>query len=55
MVVFHRNLLKGLAKDDALRQALRTLADDPATAHPRYWAPFVLVGDFGPLQTSAAR
>jgi CHAT domain-containing protein/tetratricopeptide (TPR) repeat protein len=55
MVALHQSLLKGLAKDEALRQAMRKLANDPATAHPRYWAPFVLVGDLRPLRTSAAR
>ena len=46
MVAFHRHLRKGLAKDEALRLAMRTLAGDPATKHPFYWAPFMLVGDF---------
>lgn len=55
MVTFHRNLLKGLSKDEALRQAMRTVARDPATAHPSYWAPFVLVGDFRPLRASTPR
>ncbi len=30
---------------EALRQAQLTLANDPATAHPVFWAPFVVVGD----------
>jgi CHAT domain-containing protein len=53
MVSFHRALLKGLAKDEALRQAMRTLAGDSATADPRFWAPFVLVGGYDPLRAGA--
>jgi CHAT domain-containing protein len=55
MVVFHQRLLKGLARDEALRQAMRTLASEPSTAHPRYWAPFVLIGDYRPLRSSSTR
>lgn len=50
MIAFHQNLRSGLAKDEALRQAIRMVAANPATADPYYWAPFVLVGDFGPLR-----
>jgi CHAT domain-containing protein len=50
MVRLHQHLLKGMSKDEALRQAMRALASDPATAHPYYWAPFVLVGDYRPLR-----
>jgi CHAT domain-containing protein len=53
MVALHQQLRKGLAKDEALRLAMRTLAADPRTAHPYYWAPFVLVGDFHPLRISS--
>jgi len=45
MVTFHRNLLNGLEKDEALRQAMIALQQNPATARPFYWAPFVLVGN----------
>ncbi|HET9370499.1 MAG TPA: CHAT domain-containing protein [Vicinamibacterales bacterium] len=45
MVAFHRGLQRGLARDEALRQAMRAVARDKSTAHPYYWAPFVLVGD----------
>jgi CHAT domain-containing protein len=45
MVSFHRNLLNGLEKDEALRQAMIALQQNRATAHPFYWAPFVLVGN----------
>jgi CHAT domain-containing protein len=36
-----------LGKAGALQQAQLTLLDDPKTAHPIFWAPFVLVGDGG--------
>jgi len=38
-------LRKGLAKDEALRQAMRAVAYRREWSHPYYWAPFVLVGD----------
>jgi CHAT domain-containing protein len=34
---------------EALRRAQLALANDPSTSHPFFWAPFVLVGDGGPL------
>ncbi len=46
MVAFHRQLRNGLAKDEALRQAMRTVATSPGTTHPYHWAPFVLLGDY---------
>lgn len=38
----------GMAKAEALRQAMLSLAGTPRHAHPAYWAPFVLVGDGRP-------
>jgi CHAT domain-containing protein len=45
MVAFHRKLWQGLAKDEALRQAMAIVRRSPRTAHPYYWAPFFLTGD----------
>jgi CHAT domain-containing protein len=45
MVAFHRMLRAGVAKDEALRQAMAEVQRDPRTAHPYYWAPFFLTGD----------
>jgi CHAT domain-containing protein/Tfp pilus assembly protein PilF len=45
MVAFHRNLRKGLAKDEALRQAMASVRNDQRSAHPYYWAAFYLTGD----------
>jgi CHAT domain-containing protein len=38
-------------KAEALRKAQLALMDDPKTAHPIFWAPFVLVGDGGGTQS----
>ena len=48
--MFHQHLRSGMAKDEALRQAMRKIASDPTSADPYYWAPFVLFGDSAPLQ-----
>jgi CHAT domain-containing protein len=45
MVAFHRKLRAGLAKDEALRQAMTVVWKNPKTAHPYYWAAFFLTGD----------
>jgi len=47
MVAFHRNLARGrgaFAKAEALRAAQLSLMREKRTAHPFYWAPFVLIG-----------
>jgi CHAT domain-containing protein len=45
-----------MAKDDALRQAMETVRRQKRTAHPYFWAAFVLIGDpDNPFQTSDAR
>jgi CHAT domain-containing protein len=45
MMTFHQKLRAGMAKDEALRQAMATVRNDPRTAHPYYWAAFFLTGD----------
>ena len=44
MEQFYTNLKAGKPKAEALRQAALTVSGNPATTHPYYWAPFVLVG-----------
>jgi CHAT domain-containing protein len=45
MVEFHRNLLSGLSKAEALRRAeLKMLKGDARYRNPFYWAPFVVIG-----------
>ena len=44
---FYKNLIKNkLSKTDALHNAQLTLMSDEKFAHPFYWAPFVLIGDW---------
>lgn len=45
MVALHRNLRRGIAKDEALRRAMAALRANARTAHPYDWAPFLLIGD----------
>lgn len=43
---FYHHLQRGVARDEALRQAkLRFLASGSPFAHPHYWAAFVLTGE----------
>jgi CHAT domain-containing protein len=46
MLEFTRQLKNGVTKDEALRRGQRRLMKDGEHAHPFYWAPFVLVGDW---------
>ena len=44
---FYKYLIKNkLCRTDALRKAQLSLINDPKFAHPFYWAPFVLIGDW---------
>jgi CHAT domain-containing protein len=40
----------GIGKAEALRRAQNALRSRPQTAHPFFWAPFVVVGDGGAPQ-----
>jgi len=56
MAEFHRGLAAGRDPPSALRVARLALRRQPATAHPFFWAGFVLVrGARGPGFTTAAR
>ena len=47
VVNFYRGVQSGkLSKAHALQEAQRTLAADPRYAHPAYWAPFLLIGNW---------
>lgn len=47
MEKFYENLIKKeLTKTDALRRAQLSMIKDEQFAHPFYWAPFVLIGDW---------
>jgi CHAT domain-containing protein len=45
MLEFHRGLIQGLGKAEALRHAALTLLHTEKYSHPFYWAGFVLMGD----------
>ncbi|MEM7480009.1 MAG: CHAT domain-containing tetratricopeptide repeat protein [Acidobacteriota bacterium] len=45
MVGLYGRLLAGESKAEALRAAKLDLVDRPRSAHPYYWAPFVLIGN----------
>ena len=47
IVDFYRGVKSAkLSKAHALQQAQRQLAADPRYAHPAYWAPFLLIGNW---------
>jgi len=45
MVAFHRKVRGGVAKDEALRQAMAEAQLQNGTRHPYYWAAFFLSGE----------
>jgi CHAT domain-containing protein/tetratricopeptide (TPR) repeat protein len=45
MEAFYRHLAKGQNKVEALRSAKLEMFKIPATSSPRYWAPFILIGE----------
>lgn len=46
MTTLYTDLAKGIEVQDAMREAQRAVMADPATAHPFYWAPFNLIGNW---------
>lgn len=44
--MYRRRQALGISKIEALRQAQQTLMQNPKYAHPFYWAPFVLMGNW---------
>ena len=45
MIKFHREAASGQSYTKALRRAKLDFLKNPATAQPRFWAPFVLIGE----------
>jgi CHAT domain-containing protein len=45
MVLFYRKLAQGETRQDALRDAKLQMSHQEATAHPAFWAAFVLQGE----------
>ncbi len=54
MIHYYKNLDNGINKSEALRQAkLKYIEEQPKVKqHPYYWAAFIHLGDFSPIQTS---
>ncbi len=46
MTVFYRELAAGQTKAEAMRRAQLVVMRDPRFAHPYYWAPFIVLGDW---------
>ncbi len=46
-IAFHGMLREGMPKDRALSRAMALARSSPETAHPRFWAAYMLVGDPG--------
>jgi CHAT domain-containing protein/tetratricopeptide (TPR) repeat protein len=46
IAAFYEGLKSGLSKAQALRHAQMALLADPRFAHPAYWAPFLLIGNW---------
>ena len=44
--VKNSHLARGVQVQDAMRDAQRAVMADPETAHPFYWAPFNLIGNW---------
>jgi CHAT domain-containing protein/Tfp pilus assembly protein PilF len=53
MAAYYKHLLKGEGRASAMREAMRSLrATQP---HPHYWAPFIALGESGPLRALEPR
>jgi CHAT domain-containing protein len=46
MTTLYTDLAKGLEVQDAMQQAQLAVMANPETAHPYYWAPFNLIGNW---------
>jgi CHAT domain len=45
MVAYYRGLLQGGGRSEAMRQVQLSMLASPETAHPHYWASFIVSGD----------
>jgi CHAT domain-containing protein len=46
MMAFYKEIAAGQSKAEAMRRAQLAVMRDPRFAHPYYWAPFVVLGDW---------
>jgi CHAT domain-containing protein len=53
MRAFYGELARGTGRAEALRRAKRWMLQQPAFAHPYYWAAFIPAGDWTPLDGHA--
>jgi CHAT domain-containing protein/Tfp pilus assembly protein PilF len=51
MVDYYERLLKGAGRSAALREAQKAMIANAATQHPYYWAAFVPIGNWMPIET----
>lgn len=49
MVDYYKRLLAGEGRSEALRQVQLSMLKNTATAHPFYWASFIVSGDWRPI------
>lgn len=56
MYQFYENIQQKMPKDEALHQAKIRFLEEQTNikAHPFYWAPFILIGDVGPIAVGQA-
>jgi MYXO-CTERM domain-containing protein len=52
MTSYYRRLLAGEGRSEAMRNTQLEMLRDPETRHPRDWAAFVVVGEWGPLSST---
>ena len=55
MRAFYAELARGAGRAEALRRAKLQILRQPRFAHPYYWAPFILAGDWTPLDPGTMR
>jgi len=51
MVSMYQNLLGGKGRADALQAAMRAMKQ--RKSHPYYWAPFISIGQTGPIELTS--
>ena len=52
MVSYYEKLQQGGGRSEAMREVQRAMMAKPATAHPYYWASFLVAGESSPLDSA---
>jgi len=55
MIDYYQRLLRGVSRSAALREAQLAIKASSGHSHPYYWAAFVPIGNWRPLQGTVAR